>query len=543
MDYIYKIKCNSTNQVYIGQSAQKYGSDTRLKEHFYKVFAGKKDEAADVIKNQLLSDITVYVYPGPLYGLSEQVYLDFNKFFVPSGKRLERTTVKTEASKTTLIWKDVMGPLTAGQQEMSQKTIGDILDIAEILHIFHAIQIGEKVVNTEMGGQRTAWCLRGSSTRVFKKSDSPQTVYSTILQTSFASLNFMQQIADQVSQKWFENNSNWSDVIDNIFSDKEVLKVLQTGNNTLGYWKKIVQEKFFQYLRTTTGASKGRSMITSLRKTIEQELKESYKVNSLQDFGLEWKTTQQSTKEIVELFTDVVRHKLKKIGTIKIKNNKKVRIISIDDVFEILNRDLKFQSTKDSITVPITMLLKPVVTVQNSSNQWYNFSTQNMQLDPLDLKKLSLDIFKSIYREIVEPDFYKEKQLRTFQDINNQTFSVYNYNGTSEQLSFRMRDEYALRGLRAYTSMLVWPTFFASMYANISKGTWQEGVRKEDSKIFWWNSRVYVDNPKTKKKVKSNKKNKKRQRKKQENITYIAHFFTEDQNPISLASADKIKIY
>lgn len=543
MDYIYKIKCNSTNQVYIGQSAQKYGSDTRLKEHFYKVFAGKKDEAVDVIKNHLLSDITVYIYPGPLYGLSEQVYLDFNKFFIPSGKRLERTTVKTEASKTTLIWKDVMEPLTANQREMSQKTIGDILDIAEILHIFHAIHVGEKVVNTEMGGQRTAWSLRGSNTRVFKKSDSPQTVYSTILQTSFVSLNFMQQIADQVSQKWFENNSNWSDVIDNIFSDEEVLKALQTGNNTLGYWKKIVQEKFFQYLRTTTGAPKGRSMITSLRKTIEQELKESYKVNSLQDFGLEWKTTQQSTKEIVELFTDVVRHKLKKIGTIKIKNNKKVRIISVDDVFEILNRDLKFQSTKDSITVPITMLIKPVVTVQNSLNQWYNFSIKNMQLDTLDLKKLSLDIFKSIYREIVEPDFYKEKRLRTFQDINNQTFSLYDYNGTSEQLSFRMRDEYALRGLKAYTSMLVWPTFFASMYANISKGMWQEGIRKEDSKTFWWNSKVYVDNPKAKKKVKSNKKNKKRQRKKQENITYIAHFFTEDQNPISLANADKIKIY
>lgn len=152
-DYIYRIHNKKTNKTYIGQTVR-YEDSTRIHEHFMKTNAGEKSEASDVIRGSLLSDLEVEIFNGPEYGLTKQQFIDFLSYFWFAGKRLERTFVKTAASEQSAFYIGLDNQYL--KQAYSMLTRGNIVDIAEILHISNAVEKGEIVVNRDMGGQQTA---------------------------------------------------------------------------------------------------------------------------------------------------------------------------------------------------------------------------------------------------------------------------------------------------------------------------------------------------------------------------------------------------
>ena len=221
-DAIYYIEGDP--KTYIGQTLRKV--ETRFTEHFLWPFyiGGHKSNAWEAIKSKPFYNLNIKIAEGPMYELSSQQYDDFLSLFSPAAGRLGTDDPKATAN-------DIRTDIKI---EGKNTTVGNVIDIAEIIHIASAEGQGKDLSNSDMGGQQMAWYINGTQTWAFRKSTSPEEAYSLISRAREIKLSELQSIVDNVCKAVFENDTTIFDKINNI--------QLVTDNNKIKSNNQIKQE-------------------------------------------------------------------------------------------------------------------------------------------------------------------------------------------------------------------------------------------------------------------------------------------------------------
>ena len=162
--YIYLMYTDKakSNLCYVGQSTA--NGISRLKDHFtntYTESGSSKDPSTQIIRQWPLKFINFDCYfskGGRYYGFSREVYVEFfSKFRKKGGARIDPKDSATAIKQSGSLIKIKLEYLKNDDGSDYYVTVGDLLNVAEILWACKMRLLGYQMTNNDMGGQQIVW--------------------------------------------------------------------------------------------------------------------------------------------------------------------------------------------------------------------------------------------------------------------------------------------------------------------------------------------------------------------------------------------------
>lgn len=267
MAYIYHIV--TPKGTYVGQAKGKYfepqwpsmslrGNLTkcRLWWHFNNAYVKgsqanwNEDDETDTRAEHEVANVLRCYSPGQVqvrvfldsedYGIKEDVYKFFIKTWLPNATRVAKE------DEADLNWKKLKDMLTKikkdnfSSDDSRKRYVNDTvkkrelskaekLDLAEIIHIYYLVKDGQKLLNTQMGGQMTGWfpimetkLKINTKEKVLYREMTPQHACKTMDIYLQSTHEIVKQITDSLNnttKQVFSNQNFWIPVIDYIIDD------------------------------------------------------------------------------------------------------------------------------------------------------------------------------------------------------------------------------------------------------------------------------------------------------------------------------------
>jgi len=161
--YIYLMYTDraKSNLCYVGQSTA--NGISRLKDHFTNTYteSGNSDPSTQIIRQWPLKFINFDCYfsnGSQYYGFSRETYVEFfSKFRKKGGARIDPKDAATTIKESVSLIKINLDYLKDKNGNDYYVTVGDLLNVAEILWACKMRLLGYQMTNKDMGGQQMVW--------------------------------------------------------------------------------------------------------------------------------------------------------------------------------------------------------------------------------------------------------------------------------------------------------------------------------------------------------------------------------------------------
>lgn len=485
--YIYHIKNNLTQQVYIGQAAtQDYN---RMWEHFDYIYptnrgisSSSKDSAkvTEMMKNGGLSDFTITIYQEEdNYGINESIFQTFAQVFLPEGKSLSNLKTwyvknrKTETNATIIL-------------DKRQK-----LDMAEILHTINAVRFGQQLVNTDLGGTYKYWSLGGAKGGTYQlfRDKSPRENYG-VFEVSTQLLNQAQQIIDKHVHNFIKGASNYVNqlghIVLNTFLGSNLDKDYRSLRNLLLLnmgWVKTGKGKKLKYQYEGGWEATSNSRLYYMFEQIRNDLKIlGIPLSVTIDFQSPNSTNKQGYGSFKKTLAETLAANV-------VYQNKTFRQLLTSNP-----QDLKFSGSNSLFTISAAQILDFTGINIPKSTWWHCDPIPSKVITENAKKSRSLRYFSNIIKQVKDATIYDGARAYVSEELNfiaggNLEWSEGNIETSNLKIGFvrlaagrnhrpltlKVRDKYIGLGLRG-SFLDDWDCFFAAMYNGFCQNNnpWQK---------------------------------------------------------------------
>ena len=444
--YIYIITAPN-GDCYVGQSAasaETSGFTTeyqRIYNHVEVTYLGKpsdqrKDASVPIFQAYPLTKIDIKIHPqgggGSIFDLPQQLYVDFLKYFEPTGaekvqkysqkgiKKKDKNgkkhipTAEELANREESIIKKVRDKNAFiinnyQDQETYAVPLGLCIDIAEIIWMCRYQAMGYNVLNKTIGGQRAKWKFIGLSgaESVNINTSRPSEITSMLLSTEASSgekglLQQMQAEADKLIGDFLDEEiANL--IVTKIKNDSESRKQLLSDKVKEIPLKPIVERAISDILAGKWKASRGR--VAQFRADM-QEMIIRYADAGLTYFGFSTEWDAQYDVIIKEIAKTVASSLLSFTQNRKLKDDFSVESISLNVVagsIRFKGEGGKWIGKEDApkMTINIDQVLRfDNKTTQHRSSWWYDSDNSQLSIDTGTRWEWALHIFSVAFGRV-----------------------------------------------------------------------------------------------------------------------------------------------
>lgn len=444
--YIYVITAPN-GDCYVGQSAasaETSGFTTeyqRIYNHVDVTYLGKpsdqrKDASVPIFQAYPLTKIDIKIHPqgagGSIFDLPQQLYVDFLKYFEPTGaekvqkysqkgiKKKDKNgkkhtpTAEELANREESIIKKVRDKNAFvinnyQDQETYAVPLGLCIDIAEIIWMCRYQAMGYNVLNKTIGGQRAKWKFIGLSgaESVNINTSRPSEITSMLLSTEASSgekglLQKMQAEADELIGDFLDEEiANL--IVTKIKNDSESRKQLLSDKVKEIPLKPIVERAISDILAGKWKASRGR--VAQFRADM-QEMIIRYADAGLTYFGFSTEWDAQYDVIIKEIAKTVASSLLSFTQNRKLKDDFSVESISLNVVagsIRFKGEGGKWIGKEDApkMTINIDQVLRfDNKATQHRSSWWYDSDNSQLSIDTGTRWKWALHIFSVAFGRV-----------------------------------------------------------------------------------------------------------------------------------------------
>ena len=443
--YIYIITAPN-NDCYVGQSAasaETSGFNTeyqRIYNHVEVTYLGKpsdqrKDASVPIFQAYPLKEVGITIHPkgagGSFFDLPQQLYIDFLKYFEPTGAekvqkfsqkgikkgkkgqkhqpteeelaKREESTIKKVRSENAFVIKNDKN------NESYTVPIGLCLDIAEIVWMCRYQAMGYNILNKTIGGQRATWKFIGLSGEesVNINTSRPSEITSMLLSTEATDTekNLLQQMqteADKIIGDFLDEEiANL--IVTKIKNDSESRKQLLSDKVEEISLKPIVERAISDILEGKWKASRGR---VAQFKADMQAMITKYAGAGLTYFGFTTKWDAQYDVIIKEIAKMIASSLLSFTQNRKLKKDFSIESIKLNVVagsIRFKGQGGKWIDKEDApkMTINIDQVLRfDNKTTQHRSSWWYDSDNSQLSISTDTRWQWALHIFSVAFGRV-----------------------------------------------------------------------------------------------------------------------------------------------